>query len=428
MNALAGAWPWFIAMGVLILFSAFFSGSEAALFSLSRRGRNQLSRSGAGGRLAHRLLGNPDQLLSAILFWNLLINMTYFAIATIVGSRLETQGEGGSTATWVFTLLTLLTIIFFSEMLPKSVAVLMPVEFSALVGPPLVLAVRMVQPILPLVNATNQVAKRLIWPTFEPEPDIELRDIARAIDLGTDDAELQQRDRIVFHGLVEMAEMRVSEIMRPRATLQLTTLPVDRSVLAQRRPPGGYLMVTDDEQKTISATIGVRLLRPSQVDHLNDAIEPVVYSPWSAPVSEVWHRLNEDDLSVAVVVNEFGEVVGAISVDDILRRVLAPRHNRDEEDSQAVTIESLGVDHYRVIGSASLRELAKRLSADLPDESIATVAGFIQRQTERFPRVGDTAVLDRFTLTVADQDNDVTWIEVQAIEGDGGDSIAESMT
>ncbi|QDT08969.1 CNNM domain-containing protein [Stieleria marina] len=428
MNELVGAWPWFVAMGVLILLSAFFSGSEAALFSLSTRSRRQLARSGAGGRLAHGLLRDPEQLLSAILFWNLLINMTYFAIATIVGSRLESDASGGNSAAWIFTVVTLLTIIFFSEMLPKSVAVLMPVRFSILVGPPLLLAVRLVGPFLPLVNATNQLAKRLIWPTFEPESDIELRDIARAIDLGTDDAELQQRDRIVFHGLVEMAEMRVSEIMRPRSTLQFTTLPVDRGVFSESTTPGGYLMVTDDDQKTITATIGMRLLRPSQVDHLGDAIEEVIYTPWSAPVSQVWHRLDQEDLSIAVVVNEFGEVVGAVSVDDILRRVLAPRRNRDDEDVQAMTIQPLGVDHYRVMGSAALRELAKRLAIDLPDETIATVAGFIQRQTERFPRLGDTATLDRFTLTVVQQDDDVTWIEVTSSDESQSDSQQETST
>ncbi len=412
MTGLAEAWPWFIAMGVLILFSAFFSGSEAALFSLSPRARRQLSRSGAGGRMAHRLLEDPERLLSAILFWNLLINMTYFAIATIVGSRLESGLEGGSSGVLLFTVITLLTIIFFSEMLPKSIAVLMPVRFSVLVGPPLVLAVRLVSPLLPLVNATNQLAKRLIWPTFEPESEIELSDIARAIDLGTDDAELQQRDRIVFHGLVEMAEMRVSEIMRPRSTLQFTSLLDDGNVLADGQPAGGYLMVTDDEQKTISAAIGVRLLRPSQVDDLGAAVEPVIYTPWSAPVSQVWHRLDEEDLSVAVVVNEFGEVVGAISVDDILRRVLAPRRNRDEENSEVIMIQPLGVDHYRVMGSVALRELAKRLAIELPEEAVATVSGYIQRQTERFPRLGDTAELGRFLLTVSEQDNEVTWIEV----------------
>ncbi|NND97801.1 MAG: DUF21 domain-containing protein [Pirellulaceae bacterium] len=412
-------------MAVLILFSALFSGSEAALFSLTGRGRRRLARSGAGGRAANHLLQDPERLLSAILFWNLLINMTYFAIATIVGSQLESSSGGGRSAALLFTAITLLTIIFFSEMLPKSVAVLVPVRLSVLVGPPLVLAVRLVSPILPFVNTANRLTKRLIWPSFEPEPEIALDDIVRAIDLGTDDAVMQHRDRTAMHGLMEMAEMRAAELMRPRTKLWLTATPVDSEILADGTPPGGYLMLTDAEQKDIVATVGVRLLRPSQMDDLESAAEDVIHVPWSCRISQVWERLDEEDLDVAVVVNEFGEMVGAITVDDILRRVLAPRRGRDEENHEVTSIQEIGTQHYRVDGSTSLRALAKRLEIELPDEAVATVAGYIQRQTERLPRLGDTAILDKFELLVVQQENEVTWIEVTPIVDDSDRSVSE---
>ena len=83
MTWIADVWLWLLAMGVLILFSALFSGSEAALFSIHRRGRRQLVRFGVGGRIASDWLEESERLLSAILFWNLLINMIYFAIAAI---------------------------------------------------------------------------------------------------------------------------------------------------------------------------------------------------------------------------------------------------------------------------------------------------------------------------------------------------------
>ncbi|MEM9588710.1 MAG: CNNM domain-containing protein, partial [Planctomycetota bacterium] len=123
MNELTRAWPWLVTMAVLIVFSALFSGSEAALFSLRDRDRQRLRRGGVGGRRAAALLSHPEQLLSAILFWNLMINMTYFAIATIVGSRIQSVA---SSATVLFTIGSLLAIIFFSEMLPKSIGVLSP--------------------------------------------------------------------------------------------------------------------------------------------------------------------------------------------------------------------------------------------------------------------------------------------------------------
>ena len=415
MSWLAEAWPWLLSMGVLIFFSALFSGSEAALFSLHPRGRRQVARSGAAGKVASALLDDPERLLSAILFWNLLINMIYFAIAAIIGGRLESDPSMGSSRAILFTIASLLTIIFCSEMLPKSVAVLAPVKLSILVGPPLSLAVHVVSPVLPLVKASNLAAGRLIWPTFEPEPTIELSDIERAIELGTDDAALLQRERLALRGLVEMAETRVGEVMRPRSKLLLCPAPGDRAALSRGVPPGGYLMLTDNDGRNITATIGVRMLRPNLMDNFRDAAEPVIYVPWSALVSQVLDQLNKEDVSVAVVVNEFGESIGALSIEDILRRVLAPRLGEEGSD-RPDEIVAVGRDHYRVLGSLSLRVLAKRLDVDQPDETVATVAGFIQRHNERLPRTGDTAPFDRFELVVTDQADSETWIEVRSKE------------
>lgn len=403
-------------MGVLILFSALFSGSEAALFSLNRRGRRRLARAGVAGRIASNLLADPERLLSAILFWNLLINMTYFAIAAIMGGRLEADPETGRSTAILFTAASLLTIIFFSEMLPKSFAVLAPEKLSMLVGPPLSIAVRVVGPVLPLVKATNLAASRLIWPSFVPEPEIDLADIERAIELGTDDAALLKRERVALRGLVEIAETRVAELMRPRSKLSLRRKKLVRAAVADETPPGGYLMVTDDDG-VITSAIGVRMLRPSQMDDLSEVADPVIFVPWTARVSQVLDQLVEEDRSVAVVVNEFGEPIGALSIDDILRRILAPRRADDELPGETA-IEKLAADHYRVLGSLSLRHLTRQLEIDAPDDAVTTVAGFIQRQNSRLPRVGDSAPLDRFTLTVVEESPNGVCIEVKLIDSD----------
>lgn len=408
-------------MGTLTLFSALFSGSEAALFSLNQRGRKSLIRAGLGGRIASQLLDSPERLLSAILFWNLLINMTYFAIAAIVGGKLESHPEVGRSGAVTFTVLSLLTLIFFSEMLPKSVAVLAPLRISVLVAPPLLIAIRLVSPLLPLVTMTNLAASRLIWPSFKPEPEINLADIERAIELGTDDAALLQRERIALRGLVEMAETRVNELMRPRNKLWLCEGPPDRSVIVEEMSDGGYLLVTDG-QGAVTEAIGARMLRPSQLDDLARAAEPVIYVPWSALVSQVLDQLNDEDRSVAIVVNEFGEMIGALSIDDILRRVLAPTD--DDSLLGELSIQQIGDDHYRVAGTVSVRSLAKRLGIDVSGEGFTTVAGLIQRHNERLPRAGDSAPMDRFMLTVLDDlgDNRL-WINVQAVP-DGSEESA----
>ncbi|WP_315853674.1 CNNM domain-containing protein [Rubripirellula tenax] len=409
--------PWLIAMAVLILLSALFSGSEAALFSLTPRGRKGLDRAGIGGRIAAKLLEDPERLLSAVLFWNLLINMTYFAIAAIVGGKLENDPAAGHSLAILFTISSLMTIIFFSEMLPKSLALLAPLRLSILVGPPLSLAVRIVSPALPLVAVTNQAASRLIWPTFEPEPDIDLADIERAIELGTDDAALLQRERMALRGLVEIAETRVDELMRPRSRLWLCHDLSDRSAIVDQPLHSNYMMVTDPDEEMIVKAIGMRMLRPSQMDDLANHAERVIYVPWSAYVSQVLDQLNEEDLSVAVVVNEFGELIGAVSIDDILRRVLAPRH--EEDFLGEASVQEIAPGRYRVWGSVSVRSLTKRLGIDVDGVGVTTIAGFIGRHNERVPRLGDTAPMERFTLLVVEQDDDGVWIEARTADENG---------
>lgn len=412
---LSEAWPLVLAMSILILLSALFSGSEAALFSLSTRDKKLLRRGGIGGQIATRLLEHPEPLLSAILFWNLLINMTYFALAAILGSRLE--ASSGHSAAILLTALSLLAIIFFSEMLPKSFAVLVPVRLSVALAPPLAMAVRVVSPVLPMVIRANSAIGRLLWPSFQAEPEIDLTDIERAIELGTDDAALLQRERHSLRNLVQTAETRVGEWMRPRSKLWLCSEPIQRKTIIDQPIRSGYLMVMDQDEQMITKAIGIRTLRPSQLDDLDGAAEPVIYIPWSALVSQVLDRLKEEDRSVAVVVNEFGELLGVVSIDEIMQRILAPHH---EEGLQGkASISQTGPMRYRVWGLTSIRKLIKELGVEIDGEGVTTVAGYVGRHNERLARIGDSAPLDQFELTVVEEDKDGVWIDVGPMPATG---------
>ena len=403
-------------MTTLVLLSAIFSGSEAALFSLDQSSRQKLRSMGAAGIQADRLLNAPDQLLSAILFWNLLINMTYFAIAAIVGDRLGAQNESGASHAMFFTIASLLVIIFFSEMLPKSLAVISPVRIASLVGFPMTLAFQLVRPLLPLVTASNQLAGRLIWPTFEPEEKISLSDIERAIELGTGDAALIRRERAALRGLVEIAETRVTELMQPRTKLWLSS---DLSNIDfQRAAHHSHLMVTNNSGDMIVSAIGIKSLRPTQFDQMKLNLEPVVYVPWSAYVSQVLDQLQSADCSVAVIVNEFGELAGAVTKDNILRFVMATRE--DDEVEIAWSIQEVADGVFRALGSVSVRSLAKKLDIVVEEEGVTTLLGLVQRQNGRFPREGDQAELGAYQLVVKNETEDGWLIEIHhPLDGQG---------
>lgn len=408
--------PWLVPMLLLALLSALFSGSEAALFSLRERDLRNLKRRGASGRMAAELLLKPERLLSTILFWNLLINMTYFGIAGIVAGRLENFSPSGARGAVVFTVSSLFFIIFFSEMVPKSVGVLMPRKIAWFSGLPMMIAVRVISPALPLISGVNLGVQRLLWPSFKPEPEIDLEDIGRAIELGTHDAALAEQEQSALQNLVNLADMRIDECMRPRSQLMLVRQPVSLSILADQIPPGGYALVIDNEGAEIVGSIGISALRPHHFDDLASVIEPVCYVPWSASTASVLDLLHKQRLSVAVVVNEFGESIGALSIEDIMRQVLTGRFEHVNSESQQ-PIETLAAGHYRVSGAMRLRKIAKLLEIPPPEGRTASIMGLMQRINERPPRLGDTCDWDDYRLEVtAELEDGNCIIEIRHID------------
>ena len=243
MDALLQIWPWLAAMLVLIGGSAFFSGSEAAFFCLRWSDMRRLSKGNTAGQIAAGLLHDPDRLLSAVLFWNLVINVSYFAIASIAALRISDDERGGATYAALFSLGALLTIIFFSEMLPKSIAVLSPRRIASFISIPLAVSVRVIGPLMPLMSTINLLSRRLIWPSFEPEPYMEVSDLEQAIQLSTTDAALLEQEQRVLENIVQLSETRVDELMRPR--VQIENVPAAsqhgrpaRPFSAQRIPAG----------------------------------------------------------------------------------------------------------------------------------------------------------------------------------------------
>ena len=154
----------------------------------------------------------------------------------------------------------------------------------------------------------------------------------------------------------------------------------------------------------IVKAIGVRMLRPSQLDDLEQCCRTGDLRALVGIGFSGLDQLNDEDRTVAVVVNEFGELVGAVSIDDIFAASSRP----DSDDESDFFGEQPKFNSWNQITIAFWAQracvsLAKHLGIDVSGEGITTVAGFIQRQNERLPRLGDSAPMGRFTLTVIEQ-------------------------
>jgi CBS domain containing-hemolysin-like protein len=393
--------PWLIAMAILMACSGFFSASEAALFYLRPRDLREMESGGVAEKAAAKLLEEPDRLLSAILFWNLVINIIYFSISSICSLRIEQTESMGKSEAVMFATASLFAIIFFSEMMPKSIAVLKPRVLSVSVSLPLALAVRTIDPVMPLLQWICLVSRRLIWPNFRPEPYLEIQDVQRAIEHSGNDPELIEQEQAVLQNIVDLGNIRVDEWMRPRTQFVMYRPPVSLIDL-KKLPPSGYLLISEPDSEEIERAIRLDNQFDLPEKNIERFGEPVLYQPWCSSVADAFEKMSYRSKEVTVVVNEFGDTIGILTIEDILEAVFSysPSRSRRLLDTNPITAISENVWH--VSGMMSLRRLGKQLNIELPPTDCVTIGGVIQDQLQRLVTVGDQCHWGPLELHVLD--------------------------
>ena len=392
--------PFFATMLLLAGSSAFFSCSEAALFSLQLEDRRRLKAGSTSGQAAIRLLELPDRLLTAILFWNLIINIVYFSLASVISIQLEKQGQ--RTEAGLVALFSLMAIIVLSEMIPKTIGVLLPRALAEWISLPLTVAVRVFDPIGPLFTKLIQAIRRVFFPRFQTERYLELRDLEQAITVSTADEELATLERSALQNIVLLSDFRADELMRPRKQYQAFTPPVNLEDLGGRPTRSGYILVTEPGSEEITSAIALHSLAAMPRQNLESVAQPVIYMPWCTTAASVFDELRAQQQEVAAIVNELGETIGIVTLEDLLQNVFAHQASRSARLLETSPIRQLENNLWQVTGMATLRRLSREFDIKLPATKSTTVAGVVQEVLQRLPVAGDEIEWAAFLLRVVE--------------------------
>jgi CBS domain containing-hemolysin-like protein len=394
--------PGVAVMCCLVVASGFFSGSETAIFYLSRDELRSLQIGRSRERLVASLLRDPDRLLTAILFWNLLINLTFFAVSVLTARRLMNHDQ--QTAAGVFSVISLAAIIVFGEVLPKSVAVTFRRPIAVLVGWPLALAVRTLDPVLPVLGTATRSLRRVFWPKLTREPYLEVEDLEKAIELSNAGQDVIRREQQVLHNILDLSEMTVEEVMRPRGTYDLWAPPVHRADVVGRLVDTDYLLIQDDGPDNIVAAVPLSALPAIPDRDIERSAEAVIHVPWCAHLSSTLEQMRSRVVSVACVVNEYGETIGVLTYEDLLDTILAPLPSRAKRVLRREPVLEVAPGRFHVDGLTTLRYLTQRLGIDHepPHDGVITVSGLLHELLERLPAVGDECVWHDWRIKVID--------------------------
>lgn len=394
-----------LALGMigLIACSAFFSAAETSMMALNRyRLRHLADQHHGGARRAMKLLEKPDGLIGFVLLGNNFLNVLVTQIATLV--TLQLFGEGGL---WLASFILTALILIFAEVLPKTIAALHPERLAfpaTLVLIPLMVLFR------PLVALINAITRLLLRPfnvsadrsQLDPIDREELRTVVKEAG-----AMIPQKHRDMLFGILDLEKVTVEDIMVPRA--EVVAIDFDQDWVDVR----DQLMTCRHTRVpcyrgSLDHILGIlhmrtlnRLLRHGE-DFDCAELEGLLVEPYYVPLRADLHtqliNFQLERQRLGVVVDEYGDISGIVTLDDVLEQVVGEFTTVPQFNSREVHPQKDG--SLLVEGTANLRELNRAFGWHLPEDGPKTLNGLILDRLEDIPDTGTSLRVDDYTIEI----------------------------
>ena len=389
---------------VCVFLSAYFSATETAFSTFNRiRVKNMAEKGNKKAALALKLSDNYDSLISAILIGNNIVNILASSLGALVcGNFIANRDVASAVNTAVLTVV----ILIFGEISPKTIAKNNPENF-VLFSAPIINFVRII--LFPFIFIFNGWQK-LLAKLFKKEEDQGMteEELISIIEEAEEEGDIDKEESDLIKSAIEFGELEVGDIFTPR--IDITALPVtaDKEMVAKTFSESGYsrLPVYDGDLDNVVGilyykdfyTVAYKTNVP-----LHEIIKPVIYVAKTQPVNELMKELQEKQLHMAVVTDEFGSTSGIVTLEDILEEIVGEIW--DEHDEIIEEIKEVGENEYVVSGKANTEKLFEELDIDIDDEIDAvTVGGWAMEVLGKIPEVGDTFEDHGVTVEVLEMD------------------------
>ncbi|WP_313338869.1 HlyC/CorC family transporter [Stutzerimonas nitrititolerans] len=404
----------------LLLCSAFFSSSETGMLSLNRyRLRHQAKEGHRGAKRSIDLLSRPDRLLGTILVGNNFVNILASSIATVLAMQL--WGEAGiAIATIGLTIL----LLIFGEITPKTLAALRPEAIAYPVSLPLSLLQKVLYPLVAMLGWISNGMLRLLGvdPSKKGTDSLsteELRSVVR--ESGSD---LPMNRQSMLLGILDLERVTVDDIMIPRNEVAGIDLEDDLEVIVGqlRTTPHTRLPVFHKDINQIEGIVHMRqiarLLSHDQLtkESLLQACNEPYFVPENTPLSTQLLNFQKQKRRIGIVVDEYGDVLGIVTLEDILEEIVGEFSNQDALRSPDIHPQDDGT--LVIDGAAYLREINRALGWQLPCDGPKTLNGLITEALEQIPDSGICLQIGLYRLEILQAaDNRVKSVRAWVAEG-----------
>ena len=392
---------WLLLIG-LIAVTAFVSAAETAIFALRRVDLAKWKEEGnATARVIETMLANPNKLISTIFIVNELTNVSISSMIAVFLIAASPSGRLLSLAAGTFVILVL------GDLAPKCLAWPNARSFSLVAARPIRLLSAVLSPVRFVLEKTAGAIVRL----FGGDAGAGMRGVLsekefRAlVDVGEEAGTLDAGEKELIHNIFELTDQRAGEIMTPLADVFMipATLPYGELTAQFRRYRRSRVPVYEGERRNVTGILYLKDLLRSTADGVENAswaalVKPPFVIPTAKKLPLLLREFQKMKVHLALVVDEFGEIVGIVTLEDVLEELfgeIREEHDREEKD---VVRRPDGT--YRVLGKTPIHRFNEAFGASLPDQEWDTVAGLLLHEFGRLPGRGDALVLGPIRFTV----------------------------
>jgi Mg2+/Co2+ transporter CorB len=423
------------AVVLLLIISAFFSGSETALTATSRARMHALDEEGnSRARRVNRILAAPERVIGTILIGNNLVN--------ILASSLTTSlliGMFGEVGVAYATLAMTAVIVVFSEVLPKTYALAYPDRIALAIAPVMSFLITVFRPLTAVVHFVVRFILRLTPTKRDDEADILAahEELRGTIALGERGGAVAKVDAAMLGGVLDLKDLQVLDVMVHRTKMDTVNADDQPQAIIDKVISNQYsrLPVWRGEPENIIGVLHTKSLLtalkavgwdPARLD-----IAAIASPPWFVPdttsLQEQLGQFLKGKTQMALVVDEYGEVQGLVTLEDILEEIVG--QIEDETDTRETQVRLHPDGSVTVEGSYAIRDLNRAMDWSLPDEEATTVAGLVMHEAQTIPEAGQVFNFYGYRFEIVrKQRNRITGVRVRRLDtGAGGEDPASGL-
>lgn len=405
---------------LLLAASAFFSGSETALFALRRHELLRFQQDKrASRRLVAALMQHPRKLLLTLMIANVTVNFFIYAASLSLSERIV-----GRHSPWapLLGLASPVLITLLGEIVPKGAAINLRQEFAAWVAPFIRVCQLVLSPITFLLGIfLVEPTTRLLTGNRRPRSEVSIEELRELVEMSERRKIIGADENAMLSGAIQLNDLKVRDIMVPRVDIVAFDVhdnPDDlRRIMREKR-----LSKVPVYDETIDRPVGLvyakdLFLNPTLT--LQELVKPIRFIPELVTLTQLLRHFRATRTALALAVDEYGGVVGLVTVEDVAEQIMGELADSSEAEDEP-TWERLDERRYRVSGRVNVRDWAEVFGVDRFDDRVTTLAGLVVSHLGRLPAVGDQFTLSNIRFTVESlRGRRIEWLRLELLEEPG---------